>query len=271
MPGRVLCGSRGKRGSSPRVRWGIEWKLARARFLAKTGKRAAVSGRSGWAARLVSRILLALVAAVLAGYLFCCLALVALRWMRPWTTSVQMERRVQALIHHTPYRKRYEPVPLASISPNLQHAVIAAEDGRFYQHHGIDWQAVDEVVEKDLEQGRVGRGGSTITQQLVKNLFATTSRSWLRKIFEFSLAPVAEAILGKQRILDLYLNVIEWGPGIYGAQAAAGNYYHTSAARLTREQSAHLAAIIPNPRRRKVSRMNDYSAEILLRMRQMGW
>jgi len=220
---------------------------------------------------LIRRILLSLVAGVLAGYLFCCLALVALKWMHPWTTSVQMERRVQALFQHKPYRKRYEPVPIASISVNLQHAVIAAEDARFYQHHGIDWQVVDEVVEKDLQEGKVGRGGSTITQQLVKNLFATTSRSWLRKIFEFSLAPVAEMILGKERILDLYLNVIEWGPGIYGAEAAAQTYFHTSAARLTREQCAHLAAIIPNPRRRKVTRMNDYTEAILLRMRQMGW
>jgi len=178
---------------------------------------------------------------------------------------------VQAIIHHTPYHKRYEPVPLASISLNLQHAVIAAEDARFYQHHGIDWQVVDKVVENDLEKGKVGRGGSTITQQLVKNLFATTARSWLRKIFEFSFAWVAEVILGKQRILDLYLNVIEWGPGIYGAEAAAQTYFHTSAAHLTREQCAHLAAIIPDPRRRRVTRMNEYSDAILVRMRQMGW
>lgn len=251
--------------------------MAKARVLAKTAKRTSVSGtggssgRRGRAGRLIRGVLLALIVAIVAGYLFCCLALVFLRWVNPWTTSVQMERRVQAIVHHTPYRKRYEPVPLSRISINLQHAAIAAEDGRFYQHHGIDWQAVDKVVQQDLEEGRVGRGGSTITQQLVKNLFATTARSWLRKGFEFGLAPVAELILGKQRILDLYLNIIEWGPGIYGAEAAAENYYHTSAARLTREQSAHLAAIIPNPRRRNPGRMNDYSDEILLRMRQMGW
>ncbi|MGD0620521.1 MAG: monofunctional biosynthetic peptidoglycan transglycosylase [Bryobacteraceae bacterium] len=251
--------------------------MAKAHVLAKTTKRPSVSGsrispgRRGRFGRLIRAVLLALVVAIVAGYLFCCLALVMLRWIDPWTTSVQMERRVQAIVHSTPYHKRYEPVPLSQISINLQHAAIAAEDGRFYQHHGIDWQAVDKVVQEDLEQGRVGRGGSTITQQLVKNLFATTARSWLRKGFEFTLAPVAEIILGKERILDLYLNVIEWGPGIYGAEAAAENYYHTSAARLTREQSAHLAAIIPNPRRRKPGRMNDYSDEILLRMRQMGW
>ncbi|HTP85382.1 MAG TPA: monofunctional biosynthetic peptidoglycan transglycosylase [Bryobacteraceae bacterium] len=245
--------------------------MAKARVLNKTRKGTGVSGSRGRLAVLARRIVLALLAGVVAGYLFCCLALVALKWMHPWTTSVQMERRVEAMWHHQPYHKRYEPVPLAEISVNLQHAVIAAEDGRFYQHHGIDWQAVDEVVQKDLEEGKIGRGGSTITQQLVKNLFATTQRSWLRKIFEFTLAPVAEVILGKQRILDLYLNVIEWGPGIYGAEAAAETYFHTTASRLTREQCAHLAAIIPNPRRRKVTRMNDYSADILVRMRQMGW
>jgi monofunctional biosynthetic peptidoglycan transglycosylase len=229
------------------------------------------SRKRGLAARLAGRILLALVGLALAFYLCCCLALVALRWIDPWTTAVQAERRVQAMIQRKPYHKRYDPVPLSRISPNLQHAVIAAEDAHFYKHHGIDWEVVDTLVEKDLDKGRVGRGGSTITQQLIKNLFATTARSWLRKGLEFSLAWVSEAILGKQRVLELYLNVIEWGPGIYGAEAAAENYYHTSAGHLTREEAARLAAIIPNPRRRRPGRMNDYSEDILTRMRQMGW
>jgi len=199
------------------------------------------------------------------------MALFLLRWIDPWTTAVQAERRIQALIHRKPYHKRYDPVPLERISTNLQHAVIAAEDARFYRHHGIDWEVVDKLAKKDLDTGRVGRGGSTITQQLIKNLFAGTERSWLRKGLEFSLAWMTELILGKQRVLDLYLNVIEWGPGIYGAEAAAQNYYHTPAARITREQAARLAAIIPNPRRRRPGRMNDYSDDILMRMRQMNW
>jgi monofunctional biosynthetic peptidoglycan transglycosylase len=149
--------------------------------------------------------------------------------------------------------------------------VIAAEDARFYQHHGIDWKAVDHVVHEDIDEGRVGRGGSTITQQLIKNLFATTARAWWRKALEFSLARVTEIILGKQRVLDLYLNVIEWGPGVYGAEAASQFYYHVPASRLSREQAAHLAAIIPNPLHRKPGRMTDYSSAILTRMRQMGW
>jgi monofunctional biosynthetic peptidoglycan transglycosylase len=153
----------------------------------------------------------------------------------------------------------------------LQRAVIAAEDGRFYQHHGIDWQEVDKLVEKDLDNGRLGRGGSTITQQLVKNLFLTTHGSVIRKGAEFTLAPLAELILPKQRILELYLNVIEWGPGIYGAESAARLYYKEPASGLDREQAARLAAILPAPRTRKPARMDHYSAEIESRMRQMGW
>jgi monofunctional biosynthetic peptidoglycan transglycosylase len=208
---------------------------------------------------------------VAAFYAVCLLWLTALRWVNPPTTSVQMERRVRAWLLHRPYQKQYEFVPLGRISPDLQHAVIAAEDGRFYQHHGIDWQQVQQVVDRDIEKGRLGRGGSTITQQLVKNLFLTTNRSVLRKALEFPLAPAAELVLPKRRILELYLNVIEWGPGIYGAEAASRSWYHVPASRVTREQAARLAAMIPSPLRRKPGRMNWYSGEILKRMQQMGW
>ena len=197
--------------------------------------------------------------------------LVALRWVDPPTTMVQTQRRVEAWLRHTSYKKRQQWVPLARIAPELQHAVISAEDGRFFQHHGIDWQEVQKVVDQDMEEGRLGRGGSTITQQLVKNLFFTTSRSLLRKGVEFTLAPVAELLLPKKRILELYLNVIEWGPGVYGAEAASRTWYSVPAAKLTREQAARLAAVIPSPARRKPSRMNSYSAEILRRMQQTGW
>jgi monofunctional biosynthetic peptidoglycan transglycosylase len=162
-------------------------------------------------------------------------------------------------------------VALDRISPDLQHAVVSAEDGRFYQHHGIDWKEVQKVVDQDVEEGKLGRGGSTITQQLVKNLFLTTNRSIFRKAVEFTLAPTAELILPKQRILELYLNVIEWGPGVYGAEAASHFWYNTPAARVNREQSARLAAVIPSPLHRQPSRMTWYSAEILHRMSQTGW
>lgn len=204
-------------------------------------------------------------------YGLCVVALVALRWINPITTTVQAEKRVDAVLAHKAYVKRYQFVPLSRISRDLQHAVIAAEDARFYEHHGFDWVQVQKVIDNDLETGKLGRGASTITQQLIKNLFLTTSRSAVRKGIEATLIYPAEYILGKQRILELYLNVIEWGPGVYGAEAASQYYYHVSAARVGREQAARLAAIIPAPTRRKPARMDEYSSAILTRMRQMGW
>ena len=173
-------------------------------------------------------------------------------------------------MRHAPYRERYTFVPLSQISPDLQHAVVAAEDARFYQHHGFDWHQIQIAAEDDLDGGRK-RGASTITQQLVKNLFFGTSRSVLRKVAEFTLVPVAELVLGKRRILELYLNVVEWGPGIYGAEAACHAYYGTSARSVSKQQAAQLAAILPAPLKRRPERMNRYSALILERMPQMGW
>jgi monofunctional biosynthetic peptidoglycan transglycosylase len=198
------------------------------------------------------------------------LILVAARWIDPPTTAVHIQRRVQAWIHHTPYHERYRFIPLSQISPDLQHAVIAAEDARFYHHHGFDWHAIQLAAEEDMEGGRM-RGGSTLTQQLVKNLFFGTGQSFLRKGAEVTLVPVAEFVLGKQRILELYLNVVEWGPAMYGADSACRYYDRTSARRIGREQSARLAAILPAPLKRHPERMNNYSAVILRRMQQMGW
>jgi monofunctional biosynthetic peptidoglycan transglycosylase len=190
--------------------------------------------------------------------------------MRPSTTAVQTQRRIESLFARGEYRKHYRYVPLSRISKDFQHAVIAAEDGRFYQHSGFDWQEMKKVVQEDLEGGRL-RGASTITQQLVKNLFLTTHRSVVRKAVEYPLVPVAELLLSKDRILELYLNVAEWGPGVFGAEAAGQYYYQLPAARINREQGARLAAILPAPRTRRPARMHDYSAEILSRMQKMGW
>ena len=198
------------------------------------------------------------------------LMLVAAKWIDPPTTAVHMERRVEAWIHGRPYHERYTFVPLKDISPNLQHAVIAAEDGRFYEHHGFDWKAIEIAAEQDEKGGRI-RGGSTITQQLVKNLFFGTERSFLRKGAEASLVPVAEFVLGKQRILELYLNEVEWGPGIYGAEAASRAYYGVGARKIDRDEAARLAAVLPLPLKRRPERMDHYSEIILERMREMGW
>ena len=208
---------------------------------------------------------------VFALYGWCALCVLALRWIDPITTAVQMERRVSAMLKHKPYHKRYEFIPLRRISPDLQHAVVTAEDGRFRTHHGFDWIEMQKVLEKDIEKHKLGRGGSTITQQLVKNLFLSTERSLVRKGVEFTLVPMAEALLTKDRILELYLNVIEWGPGIYGAEAASQFYYHVPASEVTRAQAARLAAIIPAPLKRKPAQMNEYSGEILDRMVKTGW
>ena len=207
---------------------------------------------------------------IFAAWFLAALLLVSARWIDPPTTAVQMQRRLQSWFHVGSYQKHYKFVPLHQISPDLQHAVVAAEDARFYQHHGFDWHAIQLAAEEDLEGGRM-RGGSTITQQLVKNLLFGTSRSFVRKGAEVALVPVAEVALGKQRILELYLNVVEWGPGVYGAEAASRYWYREPAKNVGRQQAAELAAILPAPLKRRPDRMNRYSGLIVERMRQAGW
>jgi monofunctional biosynthetic peptidoglycan transglycosylase len=189
-----------------------------------------------------------------------------LSWFRPLTTSVQMQRRLEALLQGAPYQKRYAFVPLKRISPNLQHAVVAAEDARFSEHDGVDWQAMEEAVRDNWRRRRLWRGGSTITQQLVKNLYLTAYRIAGRKVIEIPLALIAEVVLDKDRILELYLNVVEWGPGVYGAEAAAQYHYGLPAAALTREQAARLAACLPSPRTRRPQDMHRLGRLIERRM-----
>jgi monofunctional glycosyltransferase len=220
--------------------------------------------------RLFRSLIRRLVVGVVLLWSLAVLTLMAARWIDPPTTAVHMQRHLQAWIHQTQYHARHKFIPLSQISPDLQHAVIAAEDARFYQHHGFDWHEIQIAAEDDLEGDRI-RGASTITQQLVKNLFFGTGRSVLRKGAEFTLVPVAEFVLGKRRILEIYLNVVEWGPGIYGAESACRYYDGTAARNIGREQAARLAAILPAPLNRRPERMNNYSARILERMGQMGW
>ena len=219
---------------------------------------------------LLRRLIRWVVIGVVGLWSFAALILVMFRWIDPPTTAVHVQRRLQATIHSTPYRERFKFVPLGQISPDLQHAVIAVEDTRFYQHHGFDWEQIEVAAKEDIEGERT-RGASTITQQLVKNLFFGTNRSFLRKGAEASLVPVAEFVLGKRRILEIYLNVVEWGPGVYGAEAACRYHYEISARNVGRQQAARLAAILPAPLKRRPERMNSYSAIIVKRMEQMGW
>jgi len=203
-------------------------------------------------------------------WLFFALSLVAMRWIDPPTTAVHIERRIQSWVHQTPYSKRYKFVPISQIAPNFQHAVVSAEDARFYIHHGFDWHAIQLAAQEDMDGGRM-RGGSTITQQLVKNLFFGTNRSILRKVAEASLVPVAEFVLGKRRILELYMNVVEWGPGVYGAEEACRYWNKGPVRSIGRQPAAQLASILPAPLKRRPDRNSHYTTVILRRMSQTGW
>lgn len=140
-------------------------------------------------------------------------------------------------------------VPYHQISPYLKEAVIIAEDSRFFEHHGFDWEAIWDAFKKNIRAKKLRRGGSTITQQLAKNLFLTPSKNPLRKLKEFFITLELESKLSKQRILEIYLNVVEWGEGIFGAEAAAKHYFSVSVTQLTPHQAAWLASILPNPAR----------------------
>jgi len=173
----------------------------------------------------------------------------ALARTNPSVTSLMRQREEEARRAHRPYRRVQAWVPIWSVSRHLIHAVIAAEDQKFFGHEGVDWEAIKKSVETDRARGGFVRGGSTITQQLAKNLFFTTEKSITRKLRELVVARWLEGDLTKKRILELYLNVIEWGDGIYGAQAAARRYYAKPVSDLEAAEAAGLAAMIPNPRR----------------------
>jgi monofunctional biosynthetic peptidoglycan transglycosylase len=160
-----------------------------------------------------------------------------------------MNERMQALRERDPNaRLSYRFVPYERIAPTLKRAMIAAEDAKFVDHEGFDWDGIEVALEKNQRRGHIVAGGSTITQQLAKNLFLTGSRSWLRKGEEAVITLMLERMLDKRRIFELYLNVVEWGNGVFGAEAAAQHYFGVPASRLTSEQAARLAAMAPNPR-----------------------
>jgi monofunctional biosynthetic peptidoglycan transglycosylase len=172
-------------------------------------------------------------------------------WWRdhaPQQTSFMAER-VEELRRRNPQAQlHYRFVPYPRIANTLKRAMIAAEDSKFVDHEGFDWDGIELALEKNQKRGRIVAGGSTITQQLAKNLFLSGSRSWLRKGEEAIITLMLEALLDKRRIFELYLNVIEWGNGVFGAEAAAQRYFGVPASRLSAEQAARLAAMAPNPR-----------------------
>lgn len=171
----------------------------------------------------------------------------------------------------------YQWVPYAQISTNLKRAVIASEDANFMDHEGVEWAAIRRAWEYNRQQADKGktkmRGGSTITQQLAKNLFLSSSRSYFRKGQELVLTYMMEAVMSKERILELYLNVAQWGTNVFGAQAAAKHYYKTDAARLGARQAAQLAAMLPNPayydKNRNTRYLRGRTATLQKRMRMV--
>jgi len=163
-------------------------------------------------------------------------------------TSFMTYRLEDLRIRNPKAQISYVWVPYDRISANLKRAMVAAEDAKFVDHEGFDWEGIELALEKNQKKGRVVAGGSTITQQLAKNLFLTPARSYWRKAEEAAITVMLEAMLPKRRILEIYLNVIEWGNGLFGAEAAARHYFGVSAAQLSAEQAARLAAMAPNPR-----------------------
>jgi monofunctional biosynthetic peptidoglycan transglycosylase len=204
----------------------------------------------------VKRILLALLALSAAYAVYVAAGLPsraqvrALATANPGTTALMRQRDEEALRAGRPRRRRALVwVPLQRVSRNLIRAVLASEDQRFFGHDGVDWEAIQKSLDEDRKKGRFVRGGSTLTQQLAKNLFFSTRKTPTRKLRELVAARWLEQDLSKRRILELYLNLIEWGDGIYGCEAAARAWFGKSAADLNEDEAAGLAGMIPNPRR----------------------
>jgi len=200
------------------------------------------------ALRWVARIVLLLIAAVCVYQFWILGSVVWWIWFNP-STSAFMEERLQMLHQKNPDAVlHHQWVPYEHISINLKRALIAAEDAKFLDHDGFDWEAIQKAYEKNLKKGKVVAGGSTISQQLAKNLFLSGRRTPWRKAEEALITLMIEHLMSKRRIFEIYLNIIEWGNGVFGAQAAARYYYGINAANLSAEQAARLAAMVPKPR-----------------------
>lgn len=198
------------------------------------------------------------------------LSILTLDTDNPKQTALMQQRKEEASEKGKTLTIDYRWVPLANVPQHVRKAILIAEDARFYNHAGLDWHEIGKSIETNWEQGRIVRGGSTITQQLAKNLYLSTSRDPIRKFKELLITWMLEATLSKKRILELYLNIIEWGRGVFGIEAAAQRYFHKSASQLTKVEGARLAAVISSPLRHKPTEntpfMKKKKAVILKRM-----
>jgi len=209
---------------------------------------------SGWLERLPPLLrwgvgaLAALFAVLLVLQLWYFVHVLWWNWFNPSSTQF-MREQLQVLRERDPSARLTQRwVPYERISSHLKRAVIAGEDARFAEHEGVDWDAVERAWEQNLKRGKVVRGGSTITMQLAKNLFLSGERSYLRKGQELAITYMLETVMSKRRILEIYLNVAEWGVGVYGCEAGALRYHGVSAARLNQWQAAQMVAMLPRPR-----------------------
>ncbi len=198
--------------------------------------------------RLLLRLSAAGLVLALLWHLWVAACLLWWRWVPPGETAFMALRLEEMREDGRTSRMDYRWVDYERISPSLKRALVASEDAKFLSHEGFDWDGMEKAMQKNLRRGRIVAGGSTISQQLAKNLFLSDERSVLRKAEEAVITVMLEAILPKRRILELYCNVIEWGDGVFGAEAAARHYYGVSARALGPSQAARLAAMVPNPR-----------------------
>lgn len=178
----------------------------------------------------------------------------------PSSTSFMRQQQIVLQEKNPAATLQFIWVPYERISGNLKRAIIASEDSHFSEHEGVDWDALQKAYEKNSRKGKAVAGGSTITQQLAKNLFLTGQRSYWRKGQELIITYMLEFLMDKERIFEIYLNVVEWGTGVFGAEAAARHYFGTSAANLGPAQAARLAVMLPNPRFYDKNRGSGYLA-----------
>jgi monofunctional biosynthetic peptidoglycan transglycosylase len=222
--------------------------------------------------RLLLKIGAALLAALLAYQLWIFGHILWWRNHNP-SASAFMDTRLAEMQEDDPNAElRQRWVPYGAISNNLKRAVVAAEDAKFVDHEGFDWDGIETAFEKNLKKGHIVAGGSTISQQLAKNLFLSEKRTPWRKLEEALITVMLEKTMDKRRIFEIYLNVIEWGNGVFGAEAASRYYYHTSAAGLSSWQAAKLAAMVPNPRYYDDHRnAPGLARKTRIIQRRMGW
>ena len=225
-----------------------------------------------WRHYRISHLLWGLLSLYLAWNLWILAYIISLNWINPDMTSVMSEQLERLQDDDPDAELRYQWVPYAKISRHIKRALLVAEDAKFAEHDGFDWAGMQHAWEKNLKKGKIVAGGSTISQQLAKNLFLSSSRTPWRKAEEALITVMLETFLDKQRIFELYLNVIEWGNGLFGVEAAARKYYHVHASQLGPSQAAQLAAMVTNPRyyqtHRYDRRLQRKASIILQRMRQ---